>query len=116
MPAVGLRTALVTLPVGKAVLGASGPTWTEGLCGVVGCCLQLTLMPLFVIGRAAVLRNGVATLSVLVPFVLVPFVQIVSFVVGDLSGGIADFLPDRAGHVALHSGWEGAWSLDRKDA
>ncbi|MEV5874817.1 ABC transporter permease [Streptomyces sp. NPDC052101] len=106
--AVGLLTGLVTLLVGKAVLGASGPTWTEGLRGAVGCGLQLTLMALFAAGLAAVLRSGVATLSVLIPFVL-----IVSFVVGDLSGSVADFLPDRAGQVALHSTWDGAlgpWS------
>jgi ABC-2 type transport system permease protein len=45
--------------------------------------------------------------------VLIPFVLTVSFVVGDLSGGVADHLPDRAGQVALHSTWDGAlgpWS------
>ncbi|MBX7553068.1 ABC transporter permease [Streptomyces sp. NPDC004232] len=105
---VGLLTGLVTLLVGKAVRGADGPTWTAGLRGAVGCGLQLTLMALFAAGLAAVLRSGVATLSVLIPFVL-----IVSFVVGDLSGGVADYLPDRAGQVALHSTWGGAlgpWS------
>ena len=130
--AVGLLTGLVTLLVGKAVLGASGPGWAEGLRGAVGCGLHLTLMALFAAGIAAVLRSGVATLSVLIPFLL-----IVSFVVGDLSGGIADFLPDRAGQVALHSTWDGtlgpwtglavtalwtsaalvagAWRLERRD-
>jgi ABC-2 type transport system permease protein len=101
-------TGLVTLLVGKAVRGADGPTWTAGLRGAVGCGLQLTLMALFAAGLAAVLRSGVATLSVLIPFVL-----IVSFVVGDLSGGVADYLPDRAGQVVLHSTWDGAlgpWS------
>jgi ABC-2 type transport system permease protein len=90
-------------------------------------------MALFAAGLAAVLRSGVATLSVLIPFLL-----IVSFVVGDLSGSVADFLPDRAGQVSLHSGWDGAlgpwsglavtalwsaaallagaWSLRRRDA
>ncbi|MEU6507498.1 ABC transporter permease [Streptomyces sp. NPDC046942] len=106
--AAGFLTGLVTLLVGKAVLGTSGPSWTEGLRGAAGCCLQLTLMALFAAGLAALLRSGVATLSVLIPFVL-----IVSFVVGDLSAGVADFLPDRAGQVALHSAWDGAlgpWS------
>jgi ABC-2 type transport system permease protein len=51
-----------------------------------------------------VLRSGVATLSILIPFLL-----IVSFVVGDVSGSdIADFLPDKAGQVALHETWDGA--------
>ncbi|GHH31154.1 ABC transporter permease subunit [Streptomyces rubradiris] len=106
--AVGLLTGLVTLLVGRAVLGASAPGWAEGVRGAVGCGVHLTLMALFAAGLAAVLRSGVATLSVLIPFLL-----IVSFVIGDLSGSIADFLPDRAGQVALHSSWDGAlgpWS------
>ena len=100
--AVGLLTGVVTLLVGKAVLGASGPSWAEGLRGAVGCGLHLTLMALFAAGLAAVLRSGVATLSVLIPFLL-----IVSFVIGGLSAGVADLLPDRAGQVALHSSWDG---------
>ncbi|MGW2489949.1 ABC transporter permease [Streptomyces sp. NPDC001606] len=131
--AVGLLTGLVTLLVGRAVLGASAPAWSEGLRGAVGCGLDLTLMALFAAGLAAVLRSGTATLSLLIPFVL-----IVSFVVGDMSGGVADFLPDRAGQVILHSSWDGslgpwtglavtagwtaaallagAWTLHRRDA
>ncbi|GGW11595.1 ABC transporter [Streptomyces capoamus] len=106
--AVGLLTGFVTLLVGRSALGASAPGWAEGVRGAVGCGLHLMLMALFAAGLAAVLRSGVATLSVLIPFLL-----IVSFVVGDLSGGVADFLPDRAGQVALHSTWDGAlgpWS------
>ena len=131
--ATGLLTGLVTMLVGKSVLGASGPTWTEGLRGAVGCGLQLTLMALFAAGLTAVLRSGVATLSVLIPFLL-----IVSFVIGDMSSGVADLLPDRAGQVALHSTHDGilgpwtglavaalwaaaalsagAWSVRRRDA
>ncbi|MFI2763700.1 ABC transporter permease [Streptomyces echinatus] len=130
--AVGLLTGFVTLLVGRSVLGASAPGWSAGLRGAVGCGVHLTLMALFAAGLATVLRSGMATLSVLIPFLL-----IVSFVVGDLSGGVADFLPDRAGQVALHSGrdgtlgpWSGlavtalwaaaallagAWSLRRRD-
>ncbi|MFF8731468.1 ABC transporter permease [Streptomyces sp. NPDC015171] len=131
--AVGLLTGFVTLLVGRAVLGGSAPGWSEGVRAAVGCGLHLTLMALFAAGLAAVLRSGIVTLSVLIPFLL-----IVSFVVGDLSGGVADFLPDRAGQVALHSHgdgmlgpWSGlavtalwaaaalfagAWSLRRRDA
>ncbi|MBL1082939.1 ABC transporter permease [Streptomyces actinomycinicus] len=100
--AVGLLTGFVTLLVGRAVLGGSAPGWAEGVRGAVGCGLHLTLMALFAAGLTVVLRSGVATLSVLIPFVL-----IVSFVIGDMSGGVADFLPDRAGQVALHSDWDG---------
>ncbi|MES4889346.1 ABC transporter permease [Streptomyces sp. NPDC096012] len=131
--AVGLFTGLVTLLAGEAALGASGPGWAEGLRGAAGCGLHLTLMALFAAGLTAVLRSGAATLSVLIPFLL-----IASFVIGDLSAGIADFLPDRAGQVALHSGWDGplgpwsglavtalwtaaallagAWAVSRRDA
>ncbi len=106
--AVGLLTGFVTLLVGRAVLGTAAPGWTEGLRGAVGCALHLTLMALFAAGLAAVLRSESPPLSVLIPFLL-----IVSFVIGDLSGSAADFLPDRAGQVALHSSWDGAlgpWS------
>ncbi|MEU8860362.1 ABC transporter permease [Streptomyces umbrinus] len=103
--AVGLLTGCVSLAVGKAVLGdrASAISWAEGLRGVVGCGIYLALMALFAAGLATLLRSGVATLSILIPFLL-----IVSFVVGDVSGSAADFLPDKAGQVALHETWGGA--------
>lgn len=103
--AVGLLTGCVSLAVGNAVLGdrASAISWAEGLRGVVGCGIYLALMALFAAGLATLLRSGVATLSILIPFLL-----IVSFVVGDVSGSVADFLPDKAGQVALHETWGGA--------
>ncbi|MFJ9725911.1 ABC transporter permease [Streptomyces sp. NPDC101209] len=131
---VGLLTGCVSLAVGRAVLGAraAGLTWGEQARGVVGCGLYLTLMALLAAGLTAVLRSGVATLSLLIPFLL-----IVSFVIGDMSGPVADLLPDRAGQVVLHRTWDGslgpwtglavtalwtaaalaagAWSLRRRD-
>ncbi|MGW7367867.1 ABC transporter permease subunit [Streptomyces sp. NPDC054841] len=108
--AAGLVTGLASLAVGKAVLGdrADGIGWAEGLRGALGCGVYLALMALFAAGLAALLRSGVATLSVLVPFLL-----IVSFVVGDMSGTVADFLPDKAGQAVLHQTPDGAlgpWS------
>lgn len=107
---VGLVTGVVSLVVGKAALGtkASGLTWSEELRGVVGCGIYLMLMALFAAGLTAVLRSGVATLSILIPFLL-----IVSFVVGTASAGVADFLPDKAGQVVFHETWDGvlgAWT------
>ncbi|MFJ6834009.1 ABC transporter permease subunit [Streptomyces sp. NPDC091209] len=107
---IGLVTGVATLVVGTSVLGsrANGLTWAEELRGVVGCALYLTLMALFAAGLAAVLRSGVATLSILIPFLL-----IVSFVVGGGSGSVADFLPDKAGQTVLHEAPDGAlgpWS------
>lgn len=103
--AVGLVTGLVTLTVGKAALGskADGLGWAEQARGVVGCAVYLTLMALFAAGLTALLRSGAATLGILIPFLL-----IVSFVVGDMSNDIADLLPDRAGQVALYATWDGA--------
>ncbi|MGW3730477.1 ABC transporter permease subunit [Streptomyces sp. F001] len=102
--AAGLVTGAASLAVGRAVLGdeADGLTWSEGLRGVVGCAVYLTLMALFAAGLTALLRSGVATLSVLIPFLL-----IVSFVIGDMSGTVADLLPDKAGQMVFHETPEG---------
>ncbi|MFE2280083.1 ABC transporter permease [Streptomyces sp. NPDC059454] len=133
--AVSLLTSLAALLVARAGLGpaASGLTPAEQVRGVVGCGLYLTLMALFAAGLATLLRSGVATLSVLIPFIL-----IVSFVIGDAAGTAVDFMPDRAGQVVIHETHDGtlgpwpglavtalwtaaalgagAWSLRRRDA
>lgn len=131
---VGLMTGGVTLAVGKAVLGtkADGLAWREELRGVVGCAVYLTLMALLAAGLTAMLGSSVATLSILIPFLLV-----VSFAIGDMPGSVADLLPDRAGQVVFHETWggvlgpwtglavtglwtgaallAGAWSIRRRD-
>ncbi|MCT7355067.1 ABC transporter permease [Streptomyces sp. 15-116A] len=132
---VGLATSLAALLAARAGLGsaADGLTLGEQARGVVGCGVYLTLMALFAAGLATLLRSGVATLSLLIPFILV-----VSFVIGDAAGGVTDFLPDKAGQIALHQTYDGtlgpwsglavtalwtaaallagAWSLRRRDA
>jgi ABC-2 type transport system permease protein len=132
---VGLVTAFTALVVARAGLGsaAGGLTTAEQVRGVVGCGIYVMLMALFAAGTTAVLRSGVATLSVLIPFILV-----VSFVIGDAAGTVADFLPDKAGQIALHQTYDGtlgpwsglavtalwtaaallagAWSVRRRDA
>jgi ABC-2 type transport system permease protein len=107
---VGLVTSFAALVVARAGLGeaASGLSVGEQTRGVVGCGIYLTLMALLAAGLAALLRSGVATLSILIPFLLV-----VSFVIGDMAGGVTDFLPDRAGQVVLyetHDGTLGPWA------
>ncbi|MFE4050403.1 ABC transporter permease [Streptomyces sp. YIM B13518] len=107
---VSLPTALAALLVARAGLGpaASGLTPAEQIRGVVGCAVHLTLMSLFAAGLATLLRSAVATLSVLIPFLLV-----VSFVIGDAAGTAVEFMPDRAGQVVLyetHDGTLGPWS------
>ncbi|AXE84325.1 ABC transporter permease [Streptomyces sp. Go-475] len=107
---VGLVTALTALLVARAGLGtaADGLSTGEQVRGVVGCGVYLMLMALFATGLAALLRSGVATLSLMIPFILV-----VSFVIGDATGTVADFLPDKAGQLVLHETYEGTlgpWS------
>ncbi|MFI2412732.1 ABC transporter permease [Streptomyces sp. NPDC018947] len=133
--AVGLVSALAALLAARAGLGtaASGLTAGEQVRGVVGCGVYVMLMALFAAGLTVVFRSGVATLSTLIPFILV-----VSFVIGDVAGGATDFLPDRAGQVVLYQTpdgtlgpWTGlavtglwtaaavlagAWRLSRRDA
>ncbi|MBV7696514.1 ABC transporter permease [Streptomyces sp. TRM70350] len=132
---VGLVTGGASLAVARAGMGAAadGLTAGEQLRGVLGSGVYLALMALFAAGLAALLRSGIGALSILIPFLLV-----VSFVIGDAAGGLTDFLPDRAGQVVLHSTWDGtlgpwtglavtalwtagavlagAWSVRRRDA
>ncbi|WP_217551788.1 ABC transporter permease [Streptomyces sp. GbtcB6] len=131
--AVGLVTGLVTLVLGRFLLGTVAPTWPEGLRAAVGCGVYLTLMALLAAGLTAVLRSGTATLGILIPLLLT-----VSFVIGDVFGSVADVLPDRAGQVVFQETWDGplgpwsglavtalwagaallagAWSIRRRDA
>ncbi|GAA4552019.1 ABC transporter permease [Streptomyces collinus] len=107
---VGLVTALAALFAARAGLGpaAGGLSTGEQVRAVVGCGVYLMLMALFAAGIATLLRSGVATLSLLVPFILV-----VSFVIGDATGTVADFLPDKAGQLVLRETYDGTlgpWS------
>ncbi|MCW8378531.1 ABC transporter permease [Streptomyces justiciae] len=132
---VGLVTAFAALAVARAGLGdaASGLSVGEQARGVVGCGVYIMLMALFAAGLAALLRSGVGALSLLIPFILV-----VSFVIGDVPGGVTDFMPDRAGQIVLYETYDGrlgpwsglavtalwtvaaitagAWSVRRRDA
>ncbi|MFC5956918.1 ABC transporter permease [Streptomyces pratens] len=132
---VGLLTALASLFAARAALGpaADGLTAGEQARAVVGCGVYLTLIALFSAGLTMLLRSGVATLSLLIPFIL-----IVSFVIGDAAGTAIEFMPDRAGQVILQQTYDGplgpwsglgvtalwtaaallagVWSLRRRDA
>ncbi|MFR9676825.1 ABC transporter permease [Streptomyces sp. TR06-5] len=133
--AVGVLTGFAAFLVGQTFLGSHA--LGLGDPGVVRACvgagLYLGLLALLAAGTAAVLRSGTAVLSLLVPFVL-----LVSFVVGDVATGVAPYLPDRAGQQVLHqdpsgplgpwaglavtAAWAGAalvagwWCLRRRDA
>lgn len=108
--AVGLVTALAALLAARARLGSSADDLTGGeqVRGVLGCGTYFMLMALFAAGLTVLFRSGMATLSTLIPFIL-----IVSFVIGDAAGGATDFLPDKAGQVVLyqtHEGTLGPWA------
>ncbi|MFA3878759.1 ABC transporter permease [Streptomyces sp. MMCC 100] len=100
----GLVSALAALLAARAGLGAAadGLTVGEQIRGVVGCGIYLMLMALFAAGLTTLFRSGVATLSTLIPFILV-----VSFVIGDATGAATDFLPDKAGQIVLYQAPEG---------
>ncbi|MFE5805734.1 ABC transporter permease [Streptomyces sp. NPDC056491] len=107
---VGQLAGLLTFVVGQAFMGqgalALGDPGT--LRAVVGCGLYLTLMTLFAAGLTAVLRSGVAVLSILIPFVVM-----VSFIVGSAASGVGQFMPDRAGQAMMrsqHYGDLGPWA------
>ncbi|WP_318217603.1 ABC transporter permease [Streptomyces sp. SCL15-6] len=102
---VGLLTACAALVAARAGLGpaADGLTAGEQVRGVVGCGIYLMLMALLAAGLTALFRSGMATLSTVIPFILV-----VSFVIGDAAGGATDFLPDKAGQVVLYQAHDGA--------
>lgn len=106
----GQLAGLATFVGGQAFMGPyaldlGGPGTYRA---VFGCGLYLTLMTLLAAGLTAVLRSATAVLSLLIPFVL-----IVSFVLGAASEGVARFLPDRAGQMVMRmesQGGLGPWT------
>ncbi|WP_327120919.1 ABC transporter permease [Streptomyces sp. NBC_01341] len=132
---VGLITSFTTFLVGQLFMGeyAIGLGHPGALRAAFGGAVYLALMTLFAAGLTALLRSAVAVLSLMIPFIL-----IVSFVIGDIAGAAAHFLPDQAGQLILHTrheegmgpwtglavtaGWAGLallagwWSMSRRDA
>ncbi|MFD3488602.1 ABC transporter permease [Streptomyces sp. NPDC058665] len=98
--ALGLVTTLVSFLAGSAFMGDAAPDPGDGdsVRAVVGGAVYLTLMAVFAAGLTAVLRSGVAVLSIVIPFTLV-----LSMVLGEASGSITDYLPDRAGQQVLYA-------------
>jgi len=105
---VGLLTGLATLALGRVLIGES-VTWdASALRAAVGSGIYLALMALFAAGLTALLRSGVAVLSLLIPFLL-----IVPFVFNDVASGVVNYLPDRAAQLLVQqdpSGPIGPWS------
>ncbi|WP_335935472.1 ABC transporter permease [Streptomyces sp. PTD5-9] len=96
--AFGLAASFSAFLVGQMFLGeyAIGLGEPGALRASFGGGIYLALMALFAAGLTALLRSAVAVLSLLIPFIL-----IVSFVVGDIAKGVAQYLPDRAGQLVL---------------
>jgi ABC-type transport system involved in multi-copper enzyme maturation permease subunit len=132
---VCVPTTFATFLVGQAFMGdyAIGLDHPGVLRSCVGGAVYLVLMTLFATGLTFLLRSAVGSLGILVPFVLVG-----SFVLGDAAGDIGAYLPDRAGShffretppgplgpweglavtalwaaAALVAGW---WAVRRRDA
>ncbi|MDF6022450.1 ABC transporter permease [Streptomyces sp. JH34] len=102
--AVGLITSFATFLVGQMFMGeyAIGLGDPGALRAAFGGGVYLALIALFAAGLTMLLRSAVAVLSTLIPFLL-----IVSFVVGDIAGDVARYLPDRAGQLVLHQNPDG---------
>lgn len=102
---IGLVTSFTAFLVGQLFMGkyAIGLGEPGALRAALGGGIYLALMALLAVSLTALLRSAVAVLSLLIPFIL-----IVSFVVGDIAGGVAQYLPDRAGQLVLQQNPEGS--------
>ncbi|MEE1738221.1 ABC transporter permease [Streptomyces sp. BE147] len=102
---VGLVTSFAAFLVGQLFMGedAIGLGHPGALRAALGGGVYLALMALLAAGLAALLRSAVAVLSLLIPFIL-----IASFVIGDIAGDAAQYLPDRAGQLVLHGSPDGS--------
>ncbi|MFI5618598.1 ABC transporter permease [Streptomyces sp. NPDC051567] len=102
---VGQVTGLVTFVAGQAFMGehALGLGDRGSLRAVFGSGVHLMLIALLAAGLTAVVRSGTLVMSLLIPFIL-----IVPFVVGQVVGGAGQFLPDRAGQMVMRLEAQGA--------
>lgn len=95
---VGQLTALAAFLGGQEFMGPySMELGSPGTYrAIFGCGAYLAMMALLAAGLTAVLRSATAVLSLLIPFTL-----IVSFVLAAQAGGLAQYLPDRAGQMMM---------------
>ncbi|MGW7098199.1 hypothetical protein [Streptomyces sp. NPDC054838] len=64
--------------------------------------VHLMLIALLSAGLTALVRSGTLVLSLLIPFLL-----ILPFVIGQVAGGVGQFMPDRAGRLVMRMEAEG---------
>ncbi|MFI8425960.1 ABC transporter permease [Streptomyces sp. NPDC085479] len=108
--AVGTVASFAAFFAGQAFAGeyAIGIGEPGALRGCFGAGILLALMALLAFGLTFLLRSAVGALSILVPALLM-----LPFVIGDVSAGLADYLPDRAGGAVLYQtppGGLGPWT------
>ncbi|MGO4459033.1 ABC transporter permease [Streptomyces sp. M-16] len=107
---VGQITGLVTFVSGQALMGEYALSLGDPgtLRAVFGSGAYLTLIALLSAGLTALVRSGTLVMSLLIPFLL-----IVPFVVGQVADGAGQFMPDRAGQAVMRleaQGTLGPWS------
>lgn len=107
---VGQITGLVTFTAGQAFMGEYALSLGDPgtLRAVFGSGVYLTLIALLSAGLTTLVRSGTLVMSLLIPFLL-----IVPFVVGQVAEGAGQFMPDRAGQAVMRTAAEGAlgpWS------
>lgn len=94
--AVGLVTSFVTFFLGQAMLGSHGAEIGDPgvLRAVIGGGVYMTLIAMFSMGVAAMLRSPMLSLGILMPFFF-----LISNILGNVSATkkIGRFLPDQAG-------------------
>ncbi|MET9607484.1 ABC transporter permease [Streptomyces sp. NPDC006512] len=102
---VGQITGLVTFLAGQAFMGEYALSLGDpgALRAVFGSGTYLMLIALFAAGLTALVRSGALVMSLLIPFLL-----IVPFVVGQVAGGAMDFMPDRAGQMVMRMDAQGS--------
>ncbi|MGW0390873.1 ABC transporter permease subunit [Streptomyces sp. NPDC003042] len=93
---VGLATSFLSFFLGQALLGEHGIGIGEDnvLRAVIGAGLYMTLLALFSMGLAAILRSSILALGILMPFFLLVS-NILGFV--DATRKVAQYFPDQAG-------------------
>ncbi|MFI9066021.1 ABC transporter permease [Streptomyces sp. NPDC053429] len=107
---IGEITGLVAFVAGQAFMGerALGIGDPGVLRAVFGSGVYLMLIALLSAGLTALVRSGTLVMSLLIPFLL-----ILPFVIGQVAGGAGQFMPDRAGQLVMRMEAEGSlgpWS------
>ncbi|MEV7728602.1 ABC transporter permease [Streptomyces sp. NPDC087917] len=101
---VGEITGLITFLAGQASMGEYALSLGDpgAVRAVFGSGVYLALIALLSGGLTALVRSGTLVMSLLIPLLL-----IVPFVIGEVAGGAAGFLPDRAGQMVMRGEFEG---------